>query len=97
MRANQNFTRFPRERQIVGTEPALTGAMSSQSSLVRVDEKRSLLRFLSSRAQRGSVAVEYVILLTLVGVVVASGLTVLGPTAVKNYSSQRAGLYADSP
>jgi hypothetical protein len=49
------------------------------------------------RDTRGSVLVEYLIVLTLAGVVVAVGLATVGPKTVRNYSGQRAALYLSNP
>ncbi|HEX2673598.1 MAG TPA: hypothetical protein VHM25_22120 [Polyangiaceae bacterium] len=46
---------------------------------------------------RGSVMVEYLIVATFAGLVVAIGLASLGPHVVKTYSGQRATLYQSNP
>lgn len=50
-----------------------------------------------ARDTRGSVLVEYLIVLTLAGVIVAVGLATVGPKTVRNYSGQRAVLYLSNP
>jgi len=46
---------------------------------------------------RGAVLVEYLIVATFAGLLVAVGLASLGPKLVKNYSGQRAALYQSTP
>ena len=50
-----------------------------------------------SAGERGSVYVEYVIVVAFVGLVVAGSLLALGPRTVENYSRQRNGLYDHHP
>jgi Flp pilus assembly pilin Flp len=46
---------------------------------------------------RGSLLVEYLVVVAFAGLLVAAGLASLGPTLVKNYSGQRAALYQSNP
>jgi Tfp pilus assembly protein FimT len=46
---------------------------------------------------RGAVLVEYLIVISFAGLLVAIGLASLGPRVVKIYSGQRATLYQSNP
>ncbi len=46
---------------------------------------------------RGGVLLEYLIVATFAGVVVAIALATIGPATVRNYSGQRAALYYTNP
>jgi len=46
---------------------------------------------------RGSVLLEYLIVVAFAGVLVAIALATIGPKTVANYSGQRAALYLSSP
>jgi hypothetical protein len=46
---------------------------------------------------RGGVLLEYLIVATFAGVLVAIALATVGPATVRNYSGQRAALYLSSP
>jgi hypothetical protein len=50
-----------------------------------------------ARESRGGVLLEYVVVLTFAGVLVALALLSLGPKTVRNYSEQRAKLYQSDP
>ena len=49
------------------------------------------------RDSRGGVLLEYVVVLTFAGVLVALALLSIGPKTVSNYSGQRAKLYQSDP
>ncbi|HYQ03440.1 MAG TPA: hypothetical protein VER96_32420 [Polyangiaceae bacterium] len=46
---------------------------------------------------RGAVMVEYLIVAAFAGLLMAAGLSSLGPKVVKLYSGQRAALYQSNP
>ena len=46
---------------------------------------------------RGGVLLEYLIVATFAGLVVAIALAAIGPGTVRNYSGQRAALYLSNP
>ena len=46
---------------------------------------------------RGGVLLEYLIVATFAGAVVAIALATVGPATVRNYSGQRAALYLSNP
>jgi hypothetical protein len=50
-----------------------------------------------ARDSRGGVLLEYVVVLTFAGVLVALALLSIGPKTVSNYSGQRAKLYQSDP
>lgn len=56
------------------------------------DSARSLVR-----DTRGGVLLEYIIVATFAGVIVAVALATIGPKTVRNYSGQRAALYLSNP
>jgi hypothetical protein len=49
------------------------------------------------RDTRGAVLLEYLIVVTFAGVIVAVALATVGPKTVRNYSGQRAALYLSNP
>lgn len=49
------------------------------------------------RDTRGGVLLEYLIVATFAGVIVAVALATIGPRTVRNYSGQRAALYLSNP
>lgn len=49
------------------------------------------------RDTRGGLLLEYLIVATFAGVIVAVALATLGPKTVRNYGSQRAALYLSNP
>ena len=67
--------------------------------MVRPIGKRGMQRAGSSlaRDQRGSIYVEYVIVVAFAGLVVILGLLAVGPRTVENYSNQRKALHEHHP
>lgn len=49
------------------------------------------------RDTRGGVLLEYLVVATFAGVIVAVALAAVGPRTVRNYSGQRAALYLSNP
>lgn len=49
------------------------------------------------RDTRGGVLLEYLIVATFAGVIVAVALAAVGPDTVRNYSGQRAAIYLSNP